>query len=168
MDLYQNTYFDFNITHFNEFLKEVHDIHISTRSIRNYLLECNIISPKAQRLTKRLLKKKLKTELTHSNKKRKIELQNSLKILEYPDIHPRKPRAKYFGEQIQMDASEHPWFGLNKTVLHTAIDDHSGIIIGAYFTPQESIKGYFKLIKQNLMTYCITAVFFTYKPTNFE
>lgn len=168
VDLYQHTYFDFNITHFNEFLKEVHDIHISTRSIRNYLLECNIISPKAQRLTKRLLKKKLKTELTHSNKKRKIELQNSLKILEYPDIHPRKPRAKYFGEQIQMDASEHLWFGLNKTALHTAIDDHSGIIIGAYFTPQESIKGYFNVLKQILMTYGIPALFFTDKRTIFE
>lgn len=168
VDLYQHTYFDFNITHFNEFLKEVHNIHVSTRSIRNYLLEHNILSPKAQRLTKRLLKKKLKTELTNSNKKRKIELQNSLKILEYPDIHPRKPRAKYFGEHIQMDASEHLWFGHSKAVLHTAIDDHSGIILGAFFTPQESIKGYFYVLKQILMTYGIPALFFTDKRTIFE
>lgn len=112
VDLYKTTYFDFNITHFSEFLKEVHHINITARSIRNYLLEHNVISPKAQRLTKRLLKKKLRDELVGSSQHKKTEIQNNLKILDYPDIHPRKPRAKYFGEQVQMDALQHIWFGL--------------------------------------------------------
>lgn len=168
VDLYKTTYFDFNITHFSEFLKEVHHIKINARSVRNYLLEHNIISPKAQRLTKRLLKKKLKVEYVGSSKNKKVDIQNSLKILDYPDIHPRKPRAKYFGEQIQMDASEHTWFGHEKTFLHTAIDDHSGMIIGAYFYPQEAIKGYFNVLKQILTTYGIPALFFTDRRTIFE
>lgn len=48
VDLYQTTYFDFNITHFSEFLKEVHHIKINARSVRNYLLEYNIISLKSK------------------------------------------------------------------------------------------------------------------------
>lgn len=168
VDLYKSTYYDFNITHFSEFLNEVHHIKIDARSVRNYLLEYNIVSPKAQRLTKRLLKKKLKAELVGSSKKKKVDIKNSIKILEYPDIHPRKPRAKYFGEQIQMDASEHIWFSNEKSFLHSAVDDHSGMIIGAYFDPQETIKGYFNVLKQILTTYGIPALFFTDKRTIFE
>ena len=48
VDLYQTTYFDLNITHFSEFLKEVHHIKINARSVRNYLLEYNIISLKSK------------------------------------------------------------------------------------------------------------------------
>lgn len=168
IELYKTIYFDFNITHFNEYLKIAHGIEVSTRSVRDYLLEQNIISPKAQRLTKRLLKKKLKAQLKNSNQKKKVEINNSLKILEYPDVHPRKPRAKYFGEQIQMDASEHYWISNEKYFLHSAIDDHSGIIVGAYFDYQETIKGYFNVLKQILTTYGIPAQFFTDRRTIFE
>ena len=166
--LYKEKYFYFNFTHFTEFLERDHGIKVNVRSVREYLLEQDIVSPKAQRITKRTLKKKLKDQLKDSTKKQAIEINNSIKILSHPDVHPRKPRAKYFGEQIQMDASDHYWIGTEKFHLHTAMDNHSGIIVGAYFDRQETIKGYFNVLKQILEGYGIPALFFTDKRTIFE
>ncbi len=42
------------------------------------------------------------------------------------------------------------------------------MIIGAYFYPQETIKGYFTVLKQILTTYGIPALFFTDRRTIFE
>ena len=54
-------------------------------------------------------------------------------LLDSSIAHPRKERSKYFGELLQMDASQHKWFGNYKTQLHIAIDDSTGRIVGAYF-----------------------------------
>ena len=39
----------------------------------------------------------------------------------------------FFGEMIQMDASEKIWFGDSKTYLHLAIDDALGRVVGGVF-----------------------------------
>lgn len=76
-------------------------------------------------------------------------------LLDDVDSHPRKERSKYFGEQIQMNASIHLWFGNFKSTLHAAIDDATGMIVGAYFDTQETPFGYYHITKQFLEKYGI-------------
>lgn len=59
----------------------------------------------------------------------------------------------FFGEEIQMDASHHIWFGKQKAFLHAAIDDSTGKIVGAYFDSQETLRGYYTITKQMLENY---------------
>lgn len=168
VNLYNETYYDFNFSHFTEFLASNHNIHVSERSVLNWLAEEDIISPKAWRRTRRKLKLKLKQKLKGATKKESIDLRNKIMVLDHPDIHPRKPRAAYFGELIQMDASDHLWFGDTKAQLHAAIDDATGKIVGAYFAPQETLQGYYNVFHQILTQYGIPARFFTDKRTIFE
>ena len=136
INLYQQDYYDANFTHFSELLLSKNNISISTSSIRNILMSEGIISPKATRSTRKKFKLKLEA------KKENVKSQNELatineKIISYDNAHPRRPRCALFGEMLQMDASQHIWFGLSKTQLHAAIDDSTGTIIGAYFDNKE-------------------------------
>ncbi|EUB30726.1 MULTISPECIES: hypothetical protein [Fusobacterium] len=40
-----------------------------------------------------------------------------------------------------MDASDHEWIKGIKCHLHAAIDDSTGMIVGAYFDVQETLNG---------------------------
>ena len=169
IDLYTNIYYDFNITHFNEHLRESHNIYISDNTIRNWLFDERIISPLAKKTTKRKMKEALKRDLQKSSSiKEKDLLDQEIKILDYPDIHPRKPRKAYFGELLLMDASQHLWFGTEKYFLHVAIDDATGTIVGAYFDKQETLNGYYHVLKQILCTYGIPYAFQTDNRTIFN
>ncbi len=53
--------------------------------------------------------------------------------------HPRKPRKKYFGEQIKMDASKDIYFGNKKVTLHLAIDNATKRVVGAFFDKEETL-----------------------------
>ena len=55
-----------------------------------------------------------------------MQIQSQLVALE--DAYPRRPRAKYAGKLIQMDASSFVWFGEKKTTLHVAINDSTGVL----------------------------------------
>lgn len=55
-----------------------------------------------------------------------MQIQSQLVALE--DAYPRRPRAKYAGKLIQMDASSFVWFGEKKTTLHVAINDATGVL----------------------------------------
>ena len=55
--LYINDYSDANIQHFSEIIKEIKGIDISAHTIRNWLIEEDVLSPKARRKTKKTLKK---------------------------------------------------------------------------------------------------------------
>lgn len=153
--LYTDIYFDCNIQHFSELIEMNHDYNISQRTLINWLKEIDVLSPKARRFTKRELRKKLKQQLRGSNKKDAIKIENSIRQLDYSEIHPRHPRCAYFGELLQMDASEHHWFGddVPKAHLHAAIDDSTGTIVGAYFDTQEKLHGYYKVLSSVLSTY---------------
>jgi hypothetical protein len=101
------------------------------------------------------------------------ELENSSSLnevveLELADAHPTRERKKYMGELIQLDASEHIWFGDTKTHLHAAIDDASGKIVGLYFDTQETLNGYYKVYQQIIANYGIPYEFLTDKRTVFE
>lgn len=167
IDLYNNKYDDCNFEHFKELLEANEHITMSVSAIRNWLKSEHILSPKAHRRTKKEESKRLKAlKSTAKNKKEVTTIESSIIALE--DAHPRRPRSKYFGELIQMDASLHPWFGGLKTQLHVAIDDCKGHIVGAYFDKQETLKGYYNVLYQILTNYGIPCDFFTDKRTVFE
>lgn len=167
VDLYKTKYYDANFTHFSELLVKHEDISVSPNTIRTLLLDQGILSPRARRSTKKKLKKQLIEKLkTEKSLKTQNQLTETLVLLE--DVHPRRPRCAHFGEMLQMDASVHLWFGSHKTQLHAAIDDSTGMIVGAYFDEQETLNGYYNVLYQVLVDYGIPYMFYTDRRTVFE
>lgn len=167
LDLYCTKYHDCNLTHYSELLAEKENIKVSVSTISSILRKEFILSPKANRSTKKTVKKELKT-LQSKTKSKKVAAALQSSILELEDAHPRRPRCAYFGEMLQMDASQHHWFGGYKTQLHVAVDDATGGILGAYFDEQETLKGYYHVLHQILNSYGIPYQFFTDNRTVFE
>ena len=169
IDLYRTKYDEANIKHFSELIAKHENIVVSDTTIRNWLFEENILSPKAKRKTKKKLKNKLKVKkMEAKTKKEEAKLDDEIESLERQDAHPRRPRAAYFGELIQMDASPHVWFGNVVTHLHLAIDDATGKIVGGYFDEQETLKAYYQVLYQILTNYGIPYKFLTDRRTVFE
>lgn len=167
LGLYNTKYPDANFAHFAEILAEHENIFLSPTTVKNILMEHDILSPKAHRSTKKALRKKLETQKKIASTKNEVaNIQH--KILELDESHPRRPRSAYFGEMLQMDASVHIWFGGIKTHLHAAIDDATGRIVGAYFDHQETLNGYYNVFNQILTTYGIPHMFYTDRRTVFE
>lgn len=167
VDLYKNTYFDCNLTHYSELLEENENIKVSVSTITSILRKEFILSPKANRSSKKAMKKELKAlQSKTKSKKKSATIQSSMLNLE--DAHPRHPRCAYLGEMIQMDASSHIWFGNKKTHLHIAVDDASGKIVGAFFDEQETLNGYYHVLYQILNDYGIPYQFLTDRRTVFE
>lgn len=122
------------------------------------------------RIIKKLIEtngnKKTAAVKLNSSKKEKQELRNQLVLSE--DAHPRQPRCQYFGEELQMDACIHLWFGREKTALHAAIDDATGQVVGLYFDNDETLNGYYNITHQILSKYGIPYLIKTDKRTVFE
>lgn len=151
-DLYITKYFDCTYTQFAEFLAERENISISIDEVRCILKERFILSPKSHKATRKNIKKLLlQQKKTATSKKEIAKIQANIVATE--DAHPRQPRCIYFGEEIQIDASEHIWFGNIKTFLHAAIDDSTGQVIAAYFDNQETLNGYYNIFYQILTKY---------------
>jgi transposase len=167
LDLYRTKYSDCNLTHYAELLKEREHISVSVSAITSILRKEFILSPKANRSTKKAVKKALKAIQSKTKSKKKAAIIQS-SIMDLEDSHPRRPRCAYFGEMLQMDASLHLWFGETKTQLHIAVDDALGQIVGAYFDEQETLNGYYHVLYQVLNNYGIPYQFFTDKRTVFE
>ena len=168
--LYKNKYYDFNFSHFKEFLKKDENIDVSYDFIYKNLTKAGIFSPKARRKTKReYAKKKLLQE-------KKINLAMSDEQIEHivnheialEDSHPRGEKPKYFGEIIEQDGSIHLWFGETKTCLHLAIDKATSTIVGAHFDKQETLNGYYHVLYQILTNYGIPYKFITDNRTVFN
>ena len=83
------------------------------------------------------------------------------------DAHTRRPRAPYFGELLQMDATSYEWIPGSIWHLHLAIDDATGRIVGAWFDTQETLNGYYHVFQQILTDYGIPYKFFTDRRTVF-
>lgn len=167
LDLYRTKYSDCNLTHFSELLEEKEYIKVSVSTITSILRKEFILSPMANRKTKKTLKKELKDLQSKTKSKKEAAIIES-SILELEDAHPRRPRCAYFGEMLQMDASVHNWFGGTNTHLHIAVDDATGQIVGAYFDEQETLHGYYNVLNQVLTNYGIPYQFLTDNRTVFE
>lgn len=66
----------------------------------------------------------------------KIQIEDLEIVLEHEtdleDAHPRRSRAKNFGELIQMDACSQKRTNTIFAHLHLAIDNATGLIVGGY------------------------------------
>lgn len=164
--LYINKYFDCTYTSFQEYLETRENIKLSIDEVRVILRDRYIFSPRTHKSTKRKFKKKLEEQIKTANKKEKDALKAKLVIAE--EAHPRQPRCQYFGEELQMDACIHPWFGKGKTALHAAIDDATGQVVGLYFDKEETLNGYYQITHQILSKYGIPYLIKTDKRTVFE
>lgn len=167
--LYIDDYFDTNFTHFCEIVKEDLHITISDTTLNKWLSDENIISPKARKSTRFSLKKLLKSQLEDTNSKMaQNDLKEAITFIDDKQARPRRPRCKYMGEMIQMDASSFEWIKDHIWHLHLAVDDASGEVVGAFFDTQETLNGYYNVFHQILTNYGIPAMFYTDRRTVFE
>ena len=167
--LYKDKYYDCNFKFFMELLSKKENINISYYPLYNLLTDNKFLSPKARRKTVKNYNKSLKAKKENNANLNDVEL-NYLAETNLDDnvnCHPRKSRAKYFGELIQMDACQDYWFGNTKTQLHAAIDDATGRILALYFDTQETLSGYYHLFYDILTKYGIPAKFLTDNRTVF-
>lgn len=167
LTLYDNKYYNANFTHLAELLEEREKIIVSKSFLRELFLKEGILSPKATRKLKKRVKQQLEIEKKQA-KSRKEQERIQEQIVSLEDAHPRRPRCAYFGEMIQMDASIYEWIDNIEAYLHLAVDDSTGNIVGAYFDLQETLKGYYNVFHQILITYGIPYGFYTDRRTVFE
>jgi transposase len=76
-----------------------------------------------------------------------------------PQHRSRRPRRPQLGLLMQWDGSPHRWFGPQRppcSLLH-AVDDATGIVLGALFRPQEDAIGYLRLLDMVLRQHGIPA-----------
>jgi transposase len=167
LDLYNSKYWDASYALFSELLLIHEGIDASPALVRNILMKEQILSPLAHRKTRRRLRVQLMRIAKGAGKKsERREIES--KVVAICDAHARRPRCKYFGEMLQMDASLHNWFGADKATLHIAVDDASSRIVGAHFCEQETLAGYYEVFRQILVEYGIPYMFFTDRRTIFE
>ena len=166
IELYRNKYYDANFTHYAELLGEYEKINISTSSVAKILESEYILSPKVTRSKQRRIKKHLKDLKKAAKTQKEVDaIQTNLVAVE--DAHSRRPRAAYFGELLQMDATPYEWVPGVVWHLHLAIDDATGRIVGGWFDTQETLCGYYQVFHQILTTYGIPYKFFTDRRTIF-
>lgn len=169
VNLYTETYPDANLRHFSEIVEEDLGISVSDTTINSWLREEGVLSPKARKKTKKEMRKKLKAALDNSTSVKESDvLKEKIEILDLSMVHPRRPRSKYIGELLQMDASELEWIPGATWHLHVAIDDATGQIHGAYFDFQETLNGYYHVLDQILTNHGIPVAFLTDRRTVFE
>lgn len=172
VQLYKETYYDFNFTHFHEKLIEDEGITISKTSVATILKRHNILSPKAHRVTKRNLKKQLEDKIDASKPltpREKVLLDEVVQV-DAHKAHPSRSRKKYAGELVQLDASQHQWFPTDPAYyhLHAGIDDCTGIVVGARFEEQELLDGYYEVAEQTFLNYGLPFGFLADKRSIFN
>lgn len=158
--LYRNKYYEANFEHFTELLGKHEDIHISPSSVMSILEAEYILSPKVTKAKKKRIREQLKADKKAARTQKEAgRIQTNLVAVE--NAHSRRPRAAYFGELQQMDATPHEWVPGQIWHLHLAVDDATGSITGAWFDTQETLDGYYHVFHQILTTYGIPYKLFT-------
>lgn len=169
--LYRDTYSTASYAHFTEILAEDHGIGMSEGTVQAILKDAYLVSPSCRKATRRKIEKELRNRARreHLSKAEGEHVNAALSILDGGEAHPRRPRSKYFGEMIQMDASEHRWVaGAGKWHLHAAIDDATGELVGAWFDDQETLNGYYHVLYMILRLHGIPSLLRTDRRTVFE
>lgn len=166
VDLYRTKYYDANFEHYTELLAKYERIFISSSSVTNILEAEFILSPKVTKAKKKRIKKTL-LALKKSAKTQKEADAVQINLVAVEDAHSRRPRAAYFGELIQIDATPFEWIPGIVWHLHAAIDDATGRMVAAWFDMQETLNGYYHIFHQILSAYGIPYKFFTDRRTVF-
>lgn len=125
IDCYRKKYYDANFTHYTELLKQHECISLSVSSVSKILEAEYILSPKVTRAKQKRVKKRLK-DLKKAAKTQKDADVIQTNLVAVEDAHSRRPRAAYFGELLQMDATPYEWTPGCVWHLHLAIDDTTG------------------------------------------
>lgn len=170
-ELYREKYNSANFTHFGEILAQDYNISLSDGTLHSILKNACLVSPSSHKATKRAIEKRLRqmARKEHLGKEESEHINAAFNILDGSNAHPRRARSKYFGELIQMDASEYVWVaGRKKWHLHVAIDDATSEVVGAYFDEQETLSGYYHVLYMILKLYGIPSRFRTDRRTVFE
>lgn len=169
ISLVKTKYYDANWTHLVELLERFDNIKLSYYALHNLLINYNIISPKCHKNTRKTIAENIQEKMNNNTRlteeEKNLVVENN--ILDWEHAHPRIPRAKNAGERLEMDASCHLWFGDKKTTLHGAIDCATGRIV-LYFDYQETLKGYYGVLKSVLINYGIPYRIVTDRRTVFE
>jgi len=162
---------DCNFSELSRLLFDYKGIRISSSTLRNRFYALGVLSSKCKKKTRRRLQKQLKEQQKH--KALSLEETQTLSHLEQEElsgvfIHPTKPRSRMFGERLEMDASSHEWIrGLGKLTLHACIDDASGFLLGLWLEGEETLHGYYQVMKQLLERHGIPLRMRTDKRTVF-
>jgi transposase len=84
--------------------------------------------------------------------------------------HRPRERRTQAGMLWQTDATPYEWLGkgLGKFSLHAAIDDATGVVTGAFFTPNECMEGYSEVMKQGIRRYGIPLAVYSDRHTIFR
>jgi len=165
IDLYKTKYENSNIKHFRELLELNENIKLSYTTIYKILRKTHLLSPLVHRQTIRYEKKLIIESKKLNEHQKDLIVRNNIKS-RY-DSHSRVPRAKYFGECLEMDACKDSWFGDSKTTLHGAIDSSTGAICGLYFDKEETLNGYYHLLEIIWTKFGVPAKFLTDNRTVF-
>ena len=62
--------------------------------------------------------------------------------------HRYRKRKDCAGMMVQLDASPYSWLGGEDLNLHGAIDDATGSVVGLYLCKEETLEGYFEVVRQ--------------------
>lgn len=149
------------------------DFNISSSCLRKRYLDEGILSPLCTKSTRKKMKRRLEKKqklrgvLTSDETDMLVALENEESFKEF---YATKSRAKYMGERVELDASSYKWFknSTRKYHLHLAIDDASGLIIGAWMDHEETLNAYFHVYEQILTNYGIPNSLRTDKRTCFS
>ena len=151
LDLYRDPsspIFNANFAIVTEFLNMYKDINVSESTVRNIFKDFNILPPRAWKSSRKKLKKLL---MVNDFAVDDAAIFSSVDDFMDMDPHPSTPRKRYAGELIQMDASSFVWFyGDSVSHCHVAIDNATGCIVGIFLDSQETLFGYFNVLKQIL------------------
>jgi hypothetical protein len=85
-------------------------------------------------------------------------------------FHQLRPRREHFGELVQIDGSEHRWFGPDHPActLLVFIDDATGRLMQLQFVPSESTQSYFGALESYLTQHGCPIAFYSDKHTVFR
>jgi len=161
-----------NFSELCRLVEEYQHISVSTSCLRKRLFAEGMLSVKCKRKTRKKMKRFLR-ELQERQEALTREKLQVLSALESEDVtgrwaHPTKPRSKYFGERLEMDASSFVWIrGLGRCTLHVCIDDASGFLVGLWLEQEETLHGYYKVMEQVLTAYGVPVSIRTDRRTVF-
>jgi hypothetical protein len=85
-------------------------------------------------------------------------------------FHQVRPRREHFGELVQIDGSEHRWFGADQPActLLVFIDDATGRLMQLELVPSESTQSYFGALEGYLTRHGCPVAFYSDKHTVFR
>lgn len=138
VQLFEEKYHDSNYSHCSELLEEHDKINLSRFSIAKILRESGYEGKRP--------------------KKRR------------PKKHTCRDRRTQAGMLWQTDATPYEWLGksVGKFALHAMIDDATGIVTGAWFTPNECTEGYTIAMQEGIKRYGVPMGLYSDKHTIFR